>query len=204
MSAAAVVVIDSGGANLASLTYALDRLNARSIVSANPEVIGNAERVILPGVGNAGAIMERLASLGLVSVIRGLRCPLLGICLGMQILFERSAEGDTPTLGIIAGEVKAITPRDGVSVPHMGWNTLQVLREDPLLRGLDEQAWFYFVHGYYAPADSTAILATVRHGEDMAGVVRQDNFYGVQFHPERSARSGAQLLRNFLDLPACN
>jgi len=198
-----VVVIDSGGANLASLGYALDRLDAKSVISCDPSLIAHAERVILPGVGNAGAIMQRLIGLELLPVIRALRCPVLGICLGMQILFQHSAEGNTPTLGIIEGDIQAITPRPEVTVPHMGWNTLHIVQDDPLLRGFSEQAWFYFVHGYHARADALSTLATVTHGGEMAAVVRQGNFYGVQFHPERSARSGAQLLRNFLDLP-CN
>lgn len=204
MSTADVVVIDSGGANLASLGHALDRLDARSVVTVDRELIANAQRVILPGVGNARAIMHRLETLQLVSVIRQLRCPVLGICLGMQILFEYSEEGDTPTLGLIAGKIRAIAPQPQVTVPHMGWNTLHILRHDPLLRDLDERSWFYFVHGYHGPADSAATLATVTHGGELAAVVRQGNFYGVQFHPERSAQAGAQLLRNFLDVSACN
>lgn len=203
MSGTEVVVIDSGGANLASLGYALDRLDAQSVISSDPSVIARAERVILPGVGNAGAIMHRLVGLELLPVIRALRCPVLGICLGMQILFQHSAEGDTPTLGIIEGDIQAITSRPEVTVPHMGWNTLHIVQDDPLLQGFSEQAWFYFVHGYHARADAPSTLATVTHGGAMAAVVRQANFYGVQFHPERSARSGAQLLQNFLDLP-CN
>lgn len=204
MSATDVVVIDSGGANLASLGHALDRLQARSVVSADPAVIAKAARVILPGVGNAAAIMQRLTILELVPVIRGLRCPVLGICLGMQILFQHSAEGDTPTLGIIEGDIRPIAPSANVTVPHMGWNTLRIVRDDPLLRGFTADSWFYFVHGYHAPAESSATLATVTHGSELAAVVRRKNFFGVQFHPERSAQAGAKLLANFLEIDACN
>jgi len=204
MSPARVVVIDSGGANLASLGYALDRLATPHVMSSDPAVIAGAERVILPGVGHAGAIMSRLEGLGLVPVIRALRCPVLGICLGMQILFEHSAEGDTRTLGVIAGNIAALQPASSLSVPHMGWNTLKILRPDPLLHGFADDAWFYFVHGYYASAASAATLATVDHGGELAAVVRQNNFWGVQFHPERSAQAGAQLLRNFLERLPCN
>jgi len=199
-----VVVIDSGGANLASLGFALERLGVRSHITVEASAIAAAERVILPGVGNARAIMDRLESLRLVEVIRSLRCPVLGICLGMQILFEHSAEGDTPTLGIIPGRVEAITPRPGLSVPHMGWNTLMIRHEDPLLSGIGPGDWFYFVHGYHAPAASSATIATSDHGGEFAAVVRRSNFFGVQFHPERSAAAGARVLGNFMELPSCN
>ena len=194
-----VVVIDSGGANLASLGFALERLGATAMVTQDPRVITAAQRVILPGVGNATAIMSRLAARGLVDVIRGLQQPVLGICLGMQILFEHSDEGDVTTLGLMPGRIEAITPQADLTVPHMGWNTLRTLRDDPLLKGIGLDDWFYFVHGYHAPASSVATLAVVDYGKPLAAVVRRNNFCGVQFHPERSARSGARLLANFLE-----
>lgn len=199
----AIVVIDSGGANLASLVHALARLGVTAEVSREPGVIRDAERVILPGVGAAGAAMQRLVEYGLVDTLRTLQQPLLGICLGMQLLFDRSAEGDTACLGIIEGRVEALRSAPGLSVPHMGWNTLQLTetgRADPLLEGLGEQPWFYFVHGYHLPAEHPAVLARCKHGVAIGAVVRRNNFWGVQFHPERSAEAGARLLANFLQV----
>lgn len=197
----ALVVIDSGGANLASLVHCLARLGVAAEVSRDPEVIRAAERVILPGVGAAGAAMQRLIEHGLVDTLRSLKQPLLGICLGMQLLFEHSAEGDTACLGIIEGRIEPLRPAPGLSVPHMGWNTLQLSeagRDDPLLAGLGMNPWFYFVHGYFLPAAHPAALAHCVHGVAVGAVVRRRNFWGVQFHPERSAESGARLIANFL------
>jgi glutamine amidotransferase len=197
----ALVVIDSGGANLASLEHCLARLGVETQISRDPAVIRAATRVILPGVGAAAAAMQRLAQYKLIDTLRALQQPVLGICLGMQLLFERSAEGQTPCLGIIAGGIEALHPAPGLTVPHMGWNTLQLsdaAAADPLLAGLGAQPWFYFVHGYYLPATHPAVLAHCEHGVAIGAVVRQRNFWGVQFHPERSARAGAQLIDNFL------
>lgn len=195
-----VVIIDSGGANLASLVYAFDRLGASSVVSAAAAQIAAADRIVLPGVGNAASIMTRLEATGLVDVIRTLQCPVLGICLGMQLLFEHSAEGPTAGLGLLKGGVEALVAREDRPVPHMGWNTLTKRKDDPLLHGLSADDWFYFVHGYFAPPDGEQVLATTNYGDELAAVVRHRNFRGVQFHPERSSHSGARLLANFLDL----
>ncbi len=200
MSAAPeVTIIDSGGANLASLRYALDRLGARSQVSTDPEVIAAAPRVLLPGVGAAADAMARLRSSGLDRLIPQLRTPLLGICLGMQLLFEHSAEGDTPCLGVLPGRIERLQSARGLPVPHMGWNTLELERTDALFSGIAGGERVYFVHSYAARvSDST--VAAVTYGHSLAAAVRQQNFHGVQFHPERSAAVGAQLLRNFLSL----
>ncbi|MFZ9708807.1 MAG: imidazole glycerol phosphate synthase subunit HisH [Steroidobacteraceae bacterium] len=195
-----VVLIDSGGANLASLVYALERLGAQAQLTDDPKVVATASRVILPGVGAAGSIMRRLEKLGLIEAIRQLRCPLLGICLGMQLLFERSEENDTPTLGLLAGRARRFTVSERHPVPHMGWNTLIPARDDPLLADLDPEAWVYFVHSYRLPHDIPEIIAVSNYGEPFAAAVRRDNFYGVQFHPERSGRTGARILHNFLHL----
>lgn len=194
-----VAIIDSGGANISSVSHALRRLGADAVFTADAETIRSAERVILPGVGAAGAAMSRLHELGLPEVIRALQQPVLGICLGMQLLFDGSDEDDTQCLGIIPGTLKKLMPSHGVRVPHMGWNTTAVVRQDPLLKGLPEQPWFYFVHSYFAPIND-ATLATCAHGETFAAIVARDNFYGAQFHPERSARHGARLLANFLEI----
>ncbi len=194
-----VAIIDSGGANLASLQYALERLGARSIVSKDATVIAAAPRVLLPGVGAAADAMRRLRATGLDQVIPRLQAPLLGICLGMQLLFEYSTEGDTACLGVLRGRVERLTAAPELPVPHMGWNTLHDIGADPLLRGIEPASHFYFVHSYAASINGNT-LATVRHGHSMAAAVGQDNFRGVQFHPERSAAPGALILRNFLAL----
>jgi imidazole glycerol-phosphate synthase subunit HisH len=194
-----VAIIDSGGANLASLQYALDRLGARSIVSSDAEVIAAAPRVLLPGVGAAADAMRRLRATGLDRLIPRLRVPLLGVCLGMQLLFEHSTEGDTACLGVLGGRVERLMAAPGMPVPHMGWNTLELITDDSLLRGIDAANYLYFVHSY-AAAVAPGTLAAVRYGRPLAAVVRHDNFLGVQFHPERSATVGARILRNFLAL----
>ena len=195
-----VVIIDSGGANLASLRYALDRLGARSQVSADAERIGTAPRVLLPGVGAAADAMARLRARGLDRAIPRLRAPLLGICLGMQLLFEHSAEGDTACLGIVGGRIERLIPAPGKPVPHMGWNTLSIQRADPLLDGLAASDRLYFVHGFAATV-GTSTLAAVEYGGALSAAIRSGNFFGVQFHPERSSVAGARVLKNFLSLP---
>ena len=194
-----LAIIDSGGANISSVIHALRRLGAEPVFTADANTIRTADRVILPGVGAAGAAMSRLGELGLIQCIQELRQPVLGICLGMQLLFEKSDEDDATCLGIIPGTLKKMNPSAGLRVPHMGWNTTTTVRNDPLLAGLGEQPWFYFVHSYRAPI-GTSTLATCHHGETFAAVVRKDNFRGAQFHPERSAKSGARLLANFLEI----
>ncbi|MCS6948288.1 MAG: imidazole glycerol phosphate synthase subunit HisH, partial [Steroidobacteraceae bacterium] len=145
---AATVIVDSGGANLASLQHALARLHASSVVSSDPRTIAAARRVLLPGVGSAGAAMQRLRAHGLAELLPTLRQPLLGICLGMQLLFEFSEEGSTPCLGLIRGEVRRLRPAAGLTVPHMGWNALRILRPDPLLDGVRGDDYVYFVHSF--------------------------------------------------------
>ena len=193
------VVIDSGGANLASLLYALQRLGAEVTVSLDPSVIEQADRVLLPGVGAAGAAMQRLQSAGLVSILRDLRKPLLGICLGMQLLFEHSAEDDTETLGLLTGRVERLPATPELPAPHMGWNTLTALRAEPLLHGLQSTDRCYFVHGYFASGALPDVVATSDYGRSIAAVVRRGPIAGVQFHPERSGAVGAAILRNFLN-----
>jgi len=194
-----LAIIDSGGANIGSVIHALNRLGAEPVFTADAATIRTASRVLLPGVGAAGAAMSRLRDAGLTQCIRELRQPVLGICLGMQLLFERSEEDDTECLGIVPGTLKKMQSSQGIRVPHMGWNTTTVSRDDPLLAGLPDKPWFYFVHSYCAPLGE-ATLATCLHGEPFAAIVRKGNFYGAQFHPERSATNGARLLANFLEL----
>ena len=198
-----IAIIDSGGANIASVRFALERLGVDSVLTADPAVISAAERVILPGVGAAPVAMAQLARAGLVECIRGLTQPVLGICLGMQLLFERSEEGDTPLLGLVGGTCGAFDPGMGLTVPHMGWNRLLPQGEGrhPLLSGVEDGAHVYFVHSYAAPV-STDTIASCRYGVDFTALVARGNFMGAQFHPERSGPVGARILGNFLALPA--
>ena len=194
-----VAIVDSGGANLASLQHALTRLGARSRVTADADDIASAPRVLVPGVGSAQEAMNRLRASGLDRRLPQLRQPVLGICLGMQLLFTSSDEGNTPCLGIIEGQVQRLVPAPDLPVPHMGWNSLMNRRIDPLLDGFTDEAYVYFVHSFAASPGPTT-LASTQYGTAIAAVVRQDNFWGAQFHPERSGRPGARLLDNFLRL----
>lgn len=193
-----LAVIDSGGANLGSVVQALKRIGAEAVLTSDAGTIRTASRVILPGVGAAASAMSALRDAGLVEVIRGLHQPVLGICLGLQLMFEGSDEGNADCLGLIPGRVRRLAGGPGLRLPHMGWNQLEWVAEDPLADGIDASAWFYFVHGYAAPADSPACVARARHGEAFAAIVRHRNFAACQFHPEKSAGPGHQLLRNFL------
>jgi imidazole glycerol-phosphate synthase subunit HisH len=194
-----VAIIDSGGANLASLEFALRRLGASTVVTSDADAITAAERVLLPGVGSAGNAMQRLEAAALPPVIAALTQPVMGICLGMQLLFERSAEGPQNCLGIIPGTVERISARDGFPVPHMGWNQLDLVTNDPLARGLTGGDYVYFVHSF-AAAVSPHTIATTDYGGPLAAIVRHRNFWGTQFHPERSSLVGARILANFLEL----
>lgn len=194
-----VAIIDSGGANIASLRFALERLGADSRLTADPDELLSAPRILLPGVGAAADAMQRLRTLGIAQLIPTLRQPVLGICLGMQLLFERSEEGDTHCLGIMPGQVRRFPVREGLPVPHMGWNQLRPVRSSPLLRGIAAGDYVYFVHSYAAPVGA-ATLASCDYGGEFSAMVAHGNFYGTQFHPERSASVGAKLLANFLEL----
>ena len=199
MSASEVVIIASGGANIASLQFALERLGANSKVSADPEQIRKATHVILPGVGAAADAMSRLRQSNLDTVIPSLQQPVLGICLGMQLLFDASEEGRANCLGIIPGLASRFAAAAGRPVPHMGWNTLSIERPSALLDGLCPGDYAYFVHSYALPA-SAATIASTQYGDPFSACVQWRNFYGAQFHPERSGDVGARLLRNFLEL----
>ena len=193
------VIIDSGGANLASLQFAFERLGARIHVTTDAQEIMAAARVILPGVGAAADAMQRLRNSGVAALLPRLTQPVLGICLGMQLLFDHSEEGATDCLGILPETVRRLRPAPGLPVPHMGWNQLASLRDDPILDGITPNEYVYFVHSYAAPV-SAITLATADYGIPVSAVVRKENFWGAQFHPERSAETGARLLANFLRL----
>lgn len=197
-----VAIIDSGGANIGSVRFALQRLRIEALFTADPAVISAAEHVILPGVGAAAAAMTHLRKHGLVDCIRRLQQPVLGICLGMQLLFDASDEGDVDCLGIIPGQLTRLPGGEHTRIPHMGWNSIREHRDSALLDGLGNESWFYFVHSYFAPLSEHTLAGAV-HGVEFSAIVQNKNFFGVQFHPERSAQSGARLLQNFLQLP-CN
>ena len=197
-----IAIIDSGGANIASVTFALERCGATATLTTDADMIASADKVILPGVGAAPVAMAQLQKAGLLNCIRELTQPVLGICLGMQLLFERSEEGDTALLGLIPGTVGAFQPAPGLSIPHMGWNRLLPTAgaaANPLLKGIDDGAHVYFVHSYFAPVSGDTVAAC-RYGADFTALVAHGNFMGAQFHPERSGPIGARILQNFLEL----
>ena len=196
-----VTLVSYGAGNVASVQFALERLGATVRLTADPAEVAAADRLILPGVGAAGYAMARLRGLKLVEPIRAFRRPLLGVCLGQQLLFEASEEGDAALLGLIPGTVRRLEPAADRPVPHMGWSRLTLARPDPLLEGIADGAYAYFVHSYACP-DGPATLARADYGGPVPAVVRHANRWGCQFHPERSADVGARILRNFLELPA--
>jgi imidazole glycerol-phosphate synthase subunit HisH len=198
-SAGQTVIIDCGGANLASLQFAFERLGARTLVTADAAAIAAAARIVLPGVGSAKDAMQRLRKSSLAAILPTLTQPVLGICLGMQLLFDYSEEGGTDCLGILPGTVRRLEPARGRPVPHMGWNQIVPRHDDPLLAGIARNDYVYFVHSY-AAALSKVTLATTDYGIAVSAVVRQGNFWGTQFHPERSAETGARILANFLKI----
>jgi glutamine amidotransferase len=194
-----VVLVDAGGTNIGSVRYALQRLGVDAELTTDAETIRAADKVILPGVGAAGPGMARLRELKLVDALRALTQPVLGVCLGMQLLCTDSEEGNTDCLGVIAASVRRFIDAPGLRVPHMGWNQLVVRRSHPLLAGLGPDDSAYFVHSYAVPAGDYS-LATADFGGDFSAVIASGNFHGMQFHPERSAAVGAMLLKNFLEL----
>lgn len=194
-----LAIIDSGGANIASLRFAVERLGIDSQLTTDANVLREATHVMLPGVGAAADCMARLQDANLVDTIRSLRQPLLGICVGMQLLYESSEEGDVECLGLLRGRVRRFSQAAGLPVPHMGWNQLEFERPGPLLTDIVPGDYVYFVHSYSAPLDEST-LVTSTYGESFSAVVQRENVYGAQFHPERSARVGSLLLRNFMRL----
>ncbi|HEV2681024.1 MAG TPA: imidazole glycerol phosphate synthase subunit HisH [Rhodanobacter sp.] len=194
-----VVLVDAGGTNIGSVRYALQRLGVDAALTADAATIRAADKVILPGVGAAGPGMARLHELGLVELLRSLTQPVLGVCLGMQLLCTHSEEGDTECLGLIPAPVQRFKDAPGLRVPHMGWNRLVAQRPHPLLVGLGDDEQAYFVHSYAVPLGDYS-LATTDYAGAFSAVIARDNFHGMQFHPERSAAVGAKLLQNFLKL----
>lgn len=191
-----VSIIDYGAGNIQSLIFAFNRLGVHPVVTDDPRLLAEADRVIFPGVGEAGSAMAKLRQHGLEAVIPQLKQPVLGICLGMQLMCEHSEEGDTPGLGIFDCEVKHFERK--LKVPQIGWNTITNLKS-PLFEGIEENSYMYLVHSYYV-ADNPHSIATTEYGETYASAIHRDNFYGTQFHPEKSGEIGARVLENFLKL----
>lgn len=192
------VIIKYNAGNIRSVLYALERIGAEAEVSDDPEKILGSDRVIFPGVGEASTAMTYLRQRGLDRLIRGLRQPVLGICLGMQLMCRYSEENDTDCLGIFGEDVKRFTPGpgSGLKVPQIGWNDIHSLRS-PLFAGVPENSYCYFVHGYYA-GTGTDTIGRTDYGLEYSSALHRANFYGVQFHPEKSAVVGETILRNFI------
>jgi len=193
-----VVLVDAGGSNIGSVRYALQRLGMDAELTGDAATIRAADRVILPGVGAAAVCMARLRELDLVDVLRTLDRPLLGVCVGVQLLFAHSEEDDTPCLGLLPGRVRKLHAAPGIRVPHMGWNTLQRRRGGSLVEGIADGDHAYFVHSYAAAVDEDCLCSS-EHGQRFAAVVQRGNVAGAQFHPERSGAVGARLLKNFIE-----
>ena len=194
-----IAVIDVSGNNLSSLANALKRLGCPFELTHDAQTIRQASHVILPGVGTAHSGMRALGEHGLINVIKSLTQPVLGICLGMQLLLDFSEEGDVDCLGVIPGRVELLRKTDNFPVPHMGWNQLDWKNSSPLQKGLLASDCLYFVHSYGLKTSDNA-LATCEYSESFAAIINKANFYGMQFHPEKSAQVGAMLLRNFCEL----
>jgi glutamine amidotransferase len=194
-----VVIIGSCGSNLASLGFALERLGVDAPVTTDPERVRAASHVILPGVGAAGVAMSRLAADGLVDVVPALEQPVLGICLGMQLLFAGSDEDDTQCLGVIDARASRFPQSSELPVPQMGWNRVEPVGASPLLAGVDAGAYAYFIHSYAVPPGPYT-RAVAHYGVPFSAAIEQGNFYGTQFHPERSSTTGARILDNFVKM----
>jgi glutamine amidotransferase len=189
-----LAIVDLGCGNLGSVAIAFERMGIDMKITADPEEIAAAERVVLPGVGAAGYAMRRIGELGLGEPLKALTQPVLGICLGMQLLFERSDEDGAQCLGIIPGTVRRLEPGPGRPVPHMGWSKLRVAGD---ALGLKDGDYVYFAHSFAADP-GPHVRASAEHGREIPAVVSARNFTGVQFHPERSGSAGARLLENFV------
>ena len=194
-----LALIDTSTANIASVRYALERLEAPYVLARTPGEAEGCDRLVLPGVGAAGAAMKTLDASGWSHALRAETRPVLGLCLGMQLLFDWSAESDCALLGLIPGRIERLDPGEDGPWPHMGWNALEdFAKGEPLLAGLSPGERVYFVHGFYAPTGDYTV-ASARYGASITAMARRTNVAGCQFHPERSAGVGARILKNFIN-----
>ena len=192
-----IAIIDSGCANIASVRYALERLGHEGVLTADKDFINQADRVILPGVGTARAAMDGLRQRDLIETIQNLTQPVMGICLGMQLLFQHSEELNTDMLGIIPANIVKFDDSIDI-IPHMGWNNVTFPTPSPLFKDIESNSHFYFVHSYLAPIGDYTI-GQCDYGAPFSAIVKRDNFHGCQFHPERSGEVGATILKNFIE-----
>lgn len=198
-----MIAIIPCGSNIASIQFALERLGKTSKLTFDPTIIQSASHVILPGVGHAEHAMQQLKKNNLIDIIIDLKQPVLGICLGMQLLFEYSMEGRTKCLGIIPGKIKHLPKKIGLVMPHIGWNQLHITKNSMPIHNINNDKFVYFVHSYYASPNSHTI-ATAAHGVKFAAMVQYKNFLGMQFHPEKSGKIGQILLQKFLTAYGAN
>lgn len=198
-----IVIVDTGCANLSSVKFAIERLGYQVTITDDIAQIKSADKVIFPGVGSAKHAMKNIIAKDLVTTLQTLKQPVLGFCLGMQLMTESSAESDEQTvtcLGLIPTKVMPLDAQD-LRLPHMGWNTLTQVKPHPVLKGINAGDYFYFVHSYAAPV-SEYTIATCQYGSEFSAAIAKDNFIGCQFHPERSSDLGSKIIKNFLELNA--
>lgn len=198
---AMITIVESGGANIASVRFAFERLGLESEWTSDPDRIAKASHVLLPGVGAAAEAMRQMKARGLIECIKSLTCPVLGICLGMQLIFDHSEEGNVEMLGLIPGNISRFKETQECPVPHMGWNNIKlVVGDHPLLNDVADNSYVYFVHSYHASTSQHTIASCDYAGKTFSAIVAKDNVMGCQFHPERSSRAGSQIFMNFARL----
>lgn len=195
-----IVVVDYDTGNLRSVENLLSRLGAEYLISKDKNIIESASGVIMPGVGEASTAMDKLRMTGLEECIKSLTQPVLGICIGMQLMCKSSEEGDAKCMGIFDAKVRRFPRAEGLKVPHMGWNTIVNL-DSPLFKGIDEKTYVYYVHSF-APEMCVHTIASTTYGVEFSGALNRGNFYGTQFHPEKSGSVGEQIVKNFLNIEA--